>query len=52
MALPQAEDYEWAITRRYMSAESLKTERKVEPSPEDPRPAIDAGEEVAIGSAT
>ena len=31
-----------------MSAESLKTQRRLEPSPEDPRPAIDAaGEEAA-----
>ncbi len=36
---------EWAITRRYMSAESLKTHKKLEPSPEDPRPAIDAARE-------
>ena len=33
---------EWAITRRYMSVESLKTQKKLDPSPEDPRPAIDA----------
>jgi len=39
---------EWAITRRYMSAESLKTARKLEPSPQDPRPAIDpTGQEAA-----
>ena len=38
---------EWAITRRYMSAESLKTQRRLEPSPDDPRPAIDGGTEEA-----
>ena len=44
---------EWSITRRYMSAESLKTQRRLEPSPEDPRPAIDAaGEEAADDSGT
>ena len=48
---------EWAITKRYMSAESLKAQKKLDPSPEDPRPAIDdTREEVAtrqrhIGSA-
>ena len=39
---------EWAIARRYMSAESLKGPRTLVASPEDPRPAIDATrEEVA-----
>jgi putative transposase len=33
---------EWAVTRRYMGVESLKAERVIEPSIEDPRPAIDA----------
>ena len=33
---------EWAITRRYMSAESLKTQKKLAQSPEDPRPSMDA----------
>ena len=33
---------EWAITKRYMSAETLKTARTDEPSPADPRPAIEA----------
>ncbi|MFV0257662.1 MAG: transposase [Acidimicrobiales bacterium] len=33
---------EWAITKRYMSVESLTRTRLVEPSPADPRPAIDA----------
>ena len=32
---------EWAIAR-YMSVESLKTRATLNPSPEDPRPAIDA----------
>jgi len=31
---------EWAITKRYMSAETLKTPRSGEPSIADPRPAI------------
>jgi putative transposase len=33
---------EWAIAKRYMSAETLKTARTDEPSPADPRPAIEA----------
>ncbi len=33
---------EWAITKRYMSAETLKTARTVGTSPADPRPAIEA----------
>lgn len=33
---------EWAIAKRYMSAETLKTARTEEPSPADPRPAIEA----------
>ena len=32
---------EWAITKRYMSAETLKTARSDEPSIADPRPAIE-----------
>jgi putative transposase len=44
---------EWAITKRYMSAESLKTTKVFDPSPEDPRPAIDAaGKEAAPDSTT
>jgi putative transposase len=44
---------EWAITKRYMSAESLKTTKVLDPSPEDPRPAIDAaGKEAATDTAT
>jgi putative transposase len=33
---------EWAIARRYVSLESLKTARKDGPAASDPRPAIDA----------
>lgn len=33
---------EWAIAKRYMSVESLKTTRATEPSAGDPRPAIEA----------
>jgi putative transposase len=33
---------EWAIARRYVSIESLKTPRKDEPAANDPRPAIDS----------
>jgi hypothetical protein len=36
-ALLSEQTDEWAITKRYMSAESLKTPTVVEPSPEDPR---------------
>jgi putative transposase len=44
---------EWAITKRYMSAESLKTTKVLDPSPEDPRPAIDAaGKEADTDSTT
>jgi transposase-like protein len=44
---------EWAITKRYMSTESLKTTKVRDPSPEDPRPAIDAaGKEADTDSAT
>jgi len=34
---------EWAVARRYMSVESLKSPRSDEPSEFDPRPAIDDG---------
>jgi putative transposase len=33
---------EWAIARRYVSIESLKTARHDGPAASDPRPAIDA----------
>ena len=33
---------EWAITRRYVSIESLKTPRKDKPASNDPRPPIDS----------
>ncbi len=33
---------EWAITKRYMSAETLKTPRSDGPAAGDPRPALDA----------
>jgi transposase-like protein len=33
---------EWAIARRYMTAETLNKTRHVDPSPADPRPAIAA----------
>ena len=52
-ALLAEQSDEWAITTRYMSAESLKLHKAMEPSTEDPGPAIDrAGEEAATGSAT
>jgi putative transposase len=43
---------EWAITKRYMSAESLKTTKVLDPSPEDPRPAIDAARKEADTDST
>ena len=33
---------EWAITKRYMSVESLKALRRTGPSDYDPRPAMNA----------
>lgn len=47
-ALLAEQNDEWAITRRYMSAESLKAQKKSEPSAHDPRPWIDAATEEAI----
>jgi transposase-like protein len=47
-ALLAEQSDEWAITRRYMSAESLKAQKKSEPSAHDPRPWIDAATEEAI----
>jgi len=41
-ALLAEQSDEWAITKRYMSAETLKTARTTGPSPADPRPAIEA----------
>ena len=40
---------EWAIAKRYMSVESLKTPALTELSPADPRPAMDAALEAAAG---
>jgi putative transposase len=40
---------EWAITKRYMSAETLKTARADRPSELDPRPVMDAALQVAAG---
>jgi transposase-like protein len=46
-ALLAEQSDEWAITRRYMSAESLKTQKKSEPSAYDPRPSLEAPTEEA-----
>jgi hypothetical protein len=44
---------ESTITQRHTSAESLKTTKVLDPSPEDPRPAVDgAGKEADPDSAT
>jgi transposase-like protein len=41
-ALLAEQSDEWAITKRYMSAESLKTGRQAELAPADPPPAMEA----------
>jgi putative transposase len=41
-ALLAAQTDEWTVTKRSMSAESVKPTKVPDPSPEDPRPAIDA----------
>ena len=43
---------EWAITKRYMSAETLKTARTDGPCDADPRPAIEAANDAATAAAT
>ena len=40
---------EWAIAKRYMSVESLKTPALTAISPADPRPAMDAALGAAAG---
>jgi putative transposase len=46
-ALLAEQSDEWVITKRYMSAETLKTPRADGPSEHDPRPAIDVASEAA-----
>jgi putative transposase len=48
-ALLAEQSDEWAITKRYMSAETLKTARADGPSDHDPRPAMNAALRVAAG---
>jgi len=48
-ALLAEQSDEWVITKRYMSAETLKTARADGPSEHDPRPYIDAALEAAAG---
>jgi transposase-like protein len=48
-ALLAEQSDEWAITKRYMSAETLKTPRADGPSEHDPRPCMDAAFEGAAG---
>ena len=48
-ALLGEQNDEWAVSRRYVTIESLSQPANSEPSLEDPRPAINAArEEVAI----
>jgi putative transposase len=52
-ALLAEQNDEWAVSKRYLQIESLNQPATSEPSPEDPRPAINAAhEEVAIDLAT
>ncbi len=47
-ALLAEQNDEWAVSRRYVTIESLSHPAISEPSLDDPRPAIEAREEVAI----
>jgi putative transposase len=48
-ALLAEQSDEWAITKRYMSAETLKAPRAAGPSEHDPRPYMGAAAEIAAG---
>jgi transposase-like protein len=43
---------EWAVTKRYMSAETLKTPRTDGPSDHDPRPCLDAAHNTTLEAVT
>ncbi len=43
---------EWAVTKRYMSAETLKTPRTDGPSEHDPRPCLDAANTTTLEAVT